>query len=71
MNLDDAIRRLREATLDQGSTSSVLVYTTGSKEFFAGEIVDLSADGLLLRQADGTDVLILQPHIVAISAAAT
>jgi hypothetical protein len=47
------------------------LYTTGTKEFFAGDLIETSStDAILLRQTDGTEVLIFRRHIVAITAAA-
>ncbi|HVV88205.1 MAG TPA: hypothetical protein VHE35_34425 [Kofleriaceae bacterium] len=72
MTIDDFIERTRAAQAAQpgATTPSFLVYTAGTKEFFHGELVDTSsAESLLLRQADGDEVLILRRHIVAIMAA--
>jgi len=70
MTLDDFVARVRAARASEAAPgASFLVYVVGKKEFFAGELVDVSADGLLLREPDGTEVLILPRHVIAIGAA--
>ena len=69
MTIDDFIARIRGAR-ERAGNPSFLVYTRGSKGLFHGELVDnASAESILLRQADGAEVLIVRHHIVAITAA--
>jgi hypothetical protein len=65
MSIDDFIERVRTTRTDAAG-SSFLVFTTASKELFHGEIVETPPDALLLRQADGVEVLIMRAHVVAI-----
>jgi hypothetical protein len=70
MTIDDFVAKARTARTAEGSPgASFLVYVIGKKEFFAGEIIDVSTDGLLLREPDRTEVLLLRRHIIAISVA--
>jgi hypothetical protein len=69
MTIDEFIERARTAQ-PEATRPSFLVYTTGAKEFFHGELVDTpSQESLLLRQGDGVEVLIVRAHIVAIRGA--
>ena len=53
MSLDDYIDRIREQRGDKPGAAkpSFLVFTTGAKEFFSGEVVDISSrETILLRR---------------------
>lgn len=71
MTIDDFLTRARRPDSDtDGPRPSFLIYTLGARELFHGEIVDTSSpETLLLRQADGLEVLLIRRHIVAITTA--
>lgn len=71
MSIDEYLERIRaNRTPDhEGGGPSVLIYTSGAKGFFSGELLDATGDGLLIRQRDGAELLILRRHVVAMGAA--
>ncbi len=69
MTIDELLERIRSQQKRSGDAkTNVLVYTTGAHGFFAGQLLDVaSPEAILLRQDDGTEVLIFRSHVVAIA----
>jgi len=70
MSIDEYLERIRATRIPEheGAGPNVLIYTSGAKGFFSGELLDATGDGLLVRQRDGAEILILRRHIVAMGA---